>query len=1078
MIRLHAIRTLVTTLAMASLASAAAIPGKYYEYYVVATTSGGSFTALGSGPAINNYGQVAFTGTTSIGQTIWLGDGNNNPAVDINPADGNPTPGREDYALQLQVNDNKEVVDQDNSDAGEIASQVRIWFGSSLNSYKYIIRGGTGKKFNGVLAYPATNHNGDGVAVVFNGVQKYLYLLTSTGTTAQVATSGSLPQPVIADTGAVLVTQNDTSSKAQLYLYQSAGFTNGIAIAGSNYFTSIDSAPGISANGNVVVFQGNLNAAGATAYNTNAGPGIFLAYQNGTAWTITRVTGLQKCTPACVPAPELGFNDANTAISFSSYPTGSRVAVTDLDLGGAGVLDDTVEIAFVATPSSASRTNPWIPNFPLLFSAQQGLWTIRVDFEAPLSVLNGAQTPHLTSAIPVVQIGDTVGPGNVITAIGVNGQIGNAYKDESGNLRTMRRGDHRIAFWASTAAGQQVIYRANHLDSDQDGLLDHWETTGIDMNQDGIIDLDLAAMGANPNKRDMFVELDWLAPQTNMNFAPVPGVITGLPHSGQTGGSLPTMYAAAPVLSGNLYGYRSDGAAPADIPAGITLHVDGGTGNSVNMGSGPLDGGQLVGMPGAANALVHVLYFGVDGSINVPGANARSFQNVKQNFLGSQDKDARELAFRYGVLAFDQGFADTTPAIHSVTAATINTITPADGLVPGIGIGDIVYILSGTGAGEINFLAGGNAAALTLTLNWVVIPDATSKFIYLVNSTGLAEVDIGPSPDFNSLAGNDFQLDASGVFGYTNPTMPCYQWRTMAHEMGHTLGLRHNGISNNPNKNPLYNSLMSYAYQLVCASGIDSYGSIAATATAPGFNDWASLQQNFNNSEFFLGDTGISLNGSSASEPETQTIQDYIAANGPIDNTPPKVTITAPAANTQIGLGGTLGISITATDNVSVANVRVSFDVNGDGTLGAGESENVTSAGGGVYHAQFKNISGAPGVRTIYVIATDPTGNNTTVSVNVSVVTANPAPVLASLAPPSTTHGGATFNLTVNGTGFISGCTGMWNGLARKTTFVSSTQIKMAVLNTDIANAGTAQITAANPAQGAAGSNALTFTIN
>jgi hypothetical protein len=60
----------------------------------------------------------------------------------------------------------------------------------------------------------------------------------------------------------------------------------------------------------------------------------------------------------------------------------------------------------------------------------------------------------------------------------------------------------------------------------------------------------------------------------------------------------------------------------------------------------------------------------------------------------------------------------------------------------------------------------------------------------------------------------------------------------------------------------------------------------------------------------------------------------------------------------------------------------------------------------------------------------------------------------------------------------LSGCTGYWNGSPRKTTFVSSTQIKMAVLSTDITSAGTAQVTVVNPAEGANKSNALTFTIH
>ncbi len=46
------------------------------------------------------------------------------------------------------------------------------------------------------------------------------------------------------------------------------------------------------------------------------------------------------------------------------------------------------------------------------------------------------------------------------------------------------------------------------IDSDGDGLLDSWETNGIDVNGDGKVDLDLPAMGADPNHKDLFVEVD------------------------------------------------------------------------------------------------------------------------------------------------------------------------------------------------------------------------------------------------------------------------------------------------------------------------------------------------------------------------------------------------------------------------------------------------------------------------------------------------------------------------------------------------------------------------------------------
>jgi hypothetical protein len=49
----------------------------------------------------------------------------------------------------------------------------------------------------------------------------------------------------------------------------------------------------------------------------------------------------------------------------------------------------------------------------------------------------------------------------------------------------------------------------NGDDIDGDGLLDTWEKAGIDVNHDGIVDLDLPALGADVGHKDVFLELDW-----------------------------------------------------------------------------------------------------------------------------------------------------------------------------------------------------------------------------------------------------------------------------------------------------------------------------------------------------------------------------------------------------------------------------------------------------------------------------------------------------------------------------------------------------------------------------------------
>lgn len=72
---------------------------------------------------------------------------------------------------------------------------------------------------------------------------------------------------------------------------------------------------------------------------------------------------------------------------------------------------------------------------------------------------------HPFTAILVVQVGDQLGGGNTISALSVNMQIANADEDEFGVVRTMRRGDHRIAFQATVNGSAQTVFRANHLDA-------------------------------------------------------------------------------------------------------------------------------------------------------------------------------------------------------------------------------------------------------------------------------------------------------------------------------------------------------------------------------------------------------------------------------------------------------------------------------------------------------------------------------------------------------------------------------------------------------------------------------------
>lgn len=79
------------------------------------------------------------------------------------------------------------------------------------------------------------------------------------------------------------------------------------------------------------------------------------------------------------------------------------------------------------------------------------------------------------------------------------------------------------------------------LDSDGDGLLDSWETSGFDGDGDGTIDVDLAALGARNGRRDILMEVDVM---TGLANAPV-ATVGGTPGTFDT---FRNIFAAAPIL--------------------------------------------------------------------------------------------------------------------------------------------------------------------------------------------------------------------------------------------------------------------------------------------------------------------------------------------------------------------------------------------------------------------------------------------------------------------------------------------------------------------------------------------------
>lgn len=84
-------------------------------------------------------------------------------------------------------------------------------------------------------------------------------------------------------------------------------------------------------------------------------------------------------------------------------------------------------------------------------------------------------------------------------------------------------------------------------------------------------------------------------------------------------------------------------------------------------------------------------------------------------------------------------------------------------------------------------------------------------------------------------------------------------------------------------------------------------------------------------------------------------------------------------------------------------------------------------------------------------------------------------PFITSIAPTSRIAGSTGFTLTVNGQNFLSTSVVQWNGSPRTTTYVSPTQLTVAIPASDIVTSGTALVTVTN---GTTVSNSNVFTID
>jgi hypothetical protein len=181
----------------------------------------------------------------------------------------------------------------------------------------------------------------------------------------------------------------------------------------------------------------------------------------------------------------------------------------------------------------------------------------------------------------------------------------------------------------------------------------------------------------------------------------------------------------------------------------------------------------------------------------------------------------------------------------------------------------------------------------------------------------------------------------------------------------------------------------------------------------------------------------------------------------------PAITTFSPATAASGGQAFTLtvnGANFAANDVVSWnGQFRITTFVNATQLTDAIDSADIASSG----------FAGISVVNTANAIIASPVVDFTITGAN------NPTPAVSSLSPStiSVPNGVAGLQVLVNGSNFVPSSIVQWNGISRATSYLSNSRLIAVILPSDLASAGSANVSVMNPAPGGGVSGNSSFTI-
>jgi Ca2+-binding RTX toxin-like protein len=429
----------------------------FYKFDVIADANKKGWKTIGDNPSINDAGIVAFMAPADdISSTdIFAGPFNGEAIRDITGSNSvSPNSTR-----AVQINNQNKIVTHDsriNADFKAVTG-IRVRYAdqpgaTQKESFENIVttkEGLLGKfdDFDTIFSQPSINNNGQVVFSALKDVNRLLATKASSGyNTIPLSTQSAVAaRPMIADNGQIVVRFGNklgdgTTPPSPIKLFDyDLSKSEDIANA-SMGFTQLGMSPGISDDGQIVTFYGDLSPAGAKTLKLDPGPGIFASIKTSTERKIVRIAGITPNTGNGVLDPGETFidgGDKNGKIDkgedksyFASFDADARVAVNSTQ-----ATQRAVTVVYMANDASSNK----------------GIYTNRLNFFGNGVFFDQKKPGHFTVSTPTLVVEKEM------PIDGLDGKVEDLNIYDPVNNRD--RGD--VAFWVKTNNNNnQAVVRA------------------------------------------------------------------------------------------------------------------------------------------------------------------------------------------------------------------------------------------------------------------------------------------------------------------------------------------------------------------------------------------------------------------------------------------------------------------------------------------------------------------------------------------------------------------------------------------------------------------------------------------